>query len=608
MEQMASDVARRDGSVTFDGGTNSIAVTTLAGEGNPNGLQRNQTAWMNNCTCRDGGITQRAGILYFTTIINNPDYLFQGCALYDPFGADDPYLIAVVSGNVIKVHLTTGVVTNLSEQFGLTNNPTEPFAFFVQAEEFMVIQSGDGVMLPLFWDGATLRRSKGITNIAVTPGTPGVNEIPAATAMEYYMGRLWYAEGRVFSAGDIVYGTSGTAAYRFRDAVLNVTENPLVVGGDGFAVPLQDGNIRCLKSGAAIDAALGTGRLFIGTRKSWYALSVPVSRTDWIAANNNNQPLMTTVQLVNGPVNDRSAVTVNGDIYYQSLEPGIRSLDQSVRYFNQPGNRQISANVQRILQFNDRALMRAASGVYFSNRLLETALPRQTPQGIVHDALIPMDFVPVNTFGQERNPNWEGSLQAVPIMQMVAGDFSGRERAFAVVRSEEDGTLQVWEITQQEKLDKFADGEKGNRVQWFVETPAFNWSGTIGELEIKKLVGGELWVDRLVGSVEFKVDYRPNSATCWMDWIAWKECSPRNTAETLGLPASYPINLGECFKATMSLPKPNPACQPCNNNYPANIGLQFQARITIKGFCRIRGFWMWAEPVERALYPLQLVC
>lgn len=703
---MGSDNARRDGSLDFSGGVNSIAVTTV--DVGPASLQRNQLAWLNNATVRDGGISPRAGWLYratialtdcvqvnyyltFTAAWNVPaigsnvtvvltesypgsngdqgvlfgkiapdliadiatieiisgagttsitvkilisdyvgtsvnaspeihrflvtscqhpgsDYLFQGKFIYDPFGDTDPYEIWVVSGNILKVDVNTGAVVNLSAQFGLVNSATSPFAFFVQAEEFLIIQSGDGVTLPLFWDGVTLRRSKGITTNVVAPGTPGVNEIPAATTMEYYMLRVWYAEGRVFSAGDIVYSNSGTAAYNFRDAVLNVTENPLAVGGDGFPVPLQDGNIRALRSGAAIDAALGQGRLFIGTRKAWYSLQVPVTRANWIAADKDNMPLLTVVQLVNGPVNDRSCVTVNGDIWHQSLEPGIRSLDQSVRFFSQPGNRQISANETRLLQFNDRALMRASSGIVFNNRLLETALPRQTPQGIVSDALAVMDFIPISTFSQERQPNWEGSSSGLAVFQLVSGDFGGRERAFAAVRSEEDGSLQLWELSQNEKLDKFTDGARGNRVEWFVELPAFTWQDSIGLLELKKLVGAELWIDRLEGTVELGVDYRPNSSTCWLTWINWSECSPRNTAESLGLPVTYPVDNNPCYKTTLILPKPDPACQPCANNYPANIGLQFQPRLRIKGNCRVRAFWMWAEPVERGIYQPSLVC
>jgi hypothetical protein len=93
-----------------------------------------------------------------------------------------------------------------------------------------------------------------------------------------------------------------------------------------------------------------------------------------------------------------------------------------------------------------------------------------------------------------------------------------------------------------------------------------------------------------------------------MPWIEWTECSAKNTAETVTTPIGYPVNLGECFRVTMILPKPDPNCQPCNNNYPANVGIQFQLRIRGKGFFRLRGVWMWAELVERGLYQPKLVC
>lgn len=689
---MASNTAFRDGSVAFDGGVDSVAVTTLASEGNPNGLQRNQLAWLGNATVRDGGITQRAGITKTGTIATG-DYLFQGKTVYSPAGAD-PYEIWSVTGRILKVDLDTAAVTDLSAIFGLTNSTTSRRAYFAQADRFLVIQSGDNVTLPLFWDGTTLRRSNGLTGViggqpgafytlnftnwaTIAPvgntfncpinaagplladvGTLGVlgtfevtnagaltfqlrtiasdyvgqkiapstiqpdypfqvnpaavpaniNEIPAATAMCYYAGRLWYAIGRVISAGDIIYSkASGTAAYNFTDSILKVTENPMAIEGDGFEVASQDGNITAIKVGAAIDASLGQGRLFVFTRKAIYGLQVPVSRADWIAAGADNQPLMTVVQLNNGAVNDWCVVPVNGDLYYQSLEPSIRSLDQSTRFFTQPGNRNLSANEQRILQFNDRSLLWAASGIYFNNRLLETALPREVPQGVVHDSLVPLDFIPISTFKQAKLPNWEGHYEGLPIFKVDTADFGGRERAFAAVYGT-DNSLELWELSTAEKFDLSTVGDTQTRVNWFVETPAFTWQNTIGLSELKKLLSAELWVDRLLGTVIFTVDYRPDGATCWLPWAQWKECSPKNTNETVGLPVGYPVNLKECYRATMILPKPDPACAPCNNARPANIGYQFQARISIKGFCRVRGFWMWAEPVEKGMYQPKMVC
>jgi len=605
---MGSDVAKRDGSIDFSSGVNSIATTTVAGEGNPNGLPRTALAWVLNCSLRDGGISPRSGWLYRATIQDNTG-LFQGTTIYAPFGAN-PYSIWAISGHILKVDLETYAITDLSVLFNEYMPADQTYFFFCQAEQFLIIQAGDGVTLPLFWDGATLRRSKGINTSPIAPGTPGVNEIPAATAMCYYMGRLWYAQDRTVSAGDIVGANSGTAAYDFRDAVLNVTENPLVVGGDGFTVPSNDGTvIRGIAYSASIDAALGQGRLFIGTRKAIYSLQVPVTRTDWIAATSANQPLMTVVQLANGWVNDRSITPVNGDLFYQSLEPGIRSLQQSVRNFQQWGMVDLSANEQRILQFADRSLLRFSSGIFFENRLLQTTLPRQTSQGVVHDQIIPLDMVPISSFNQQREPNWEGSYQAMPAFQMIMADFGGRERAFAAVRSEIDQSIQLYEITRESRVDYATDPETdGNRIVFQFETPAFNWSNSIGALELKKLVSAELWVDRLFSTVNFEVEYRPDSATCWIPWSSWKECSAQNTLETVELPIGYPVDLGPCYRATMHLPAPDPACAPCNAARPANICYQVQARITIRGYCRVRGWWIWGQRVESGLYSPQLIC
>jgi hypothetical protein len=583
-----------DGSIDFSGGVDSIKCTTIASEKNPNGLGRNQLAWLDNATVRDGGIFPRGGWQPLGQVYNNTG-LFQGKFLYQPI-EDDPYFIYSVSGRILLVRCDGTDAVDLSARFGLTNPPTEPIAFFEQAEMFLIIQAGDNVTLPLFWDGATLRRSKGITNTSATPGTPGVNEIPAGTAMDYFMGRLWYAQGRTASAGDIVDGNSGTAAYDFKDAVLNVTECPLVLAGDGFSVPAQDGTIRGLKHSANIDAALGQGRLFMGTRKAIYALNVPVSRADWIATTNSNQPLVTVVQINSGWVNDRGIVTVNGDLFYQSLEPAIRSLNQSLRYFGQWGNKQISNNENRILQYNDRALLRFCSGIYFDNRMLQTALPTQVEQGVIHRALIPMDFIPISSFGPDVPPNWEGMYEGLDFYQVASGDFGGRERAFATIRSRDGHAMELWEITANAKDDTNQHGL--SRITWIMEFPAFTWGD---EFSLKKLTGAEIWIDRLFGTVEFSLEYRPDGQACWILWHQWKKCSPRNSTEDEVNPTAYPlVPCLESYFNSMTLPVPPEKCAATNR--PSTWAYQQQCRLVIKGFCRVRGFYLHGEQLGRKLY------
>ncbi len=412
--------------------------------------------------------------------------------------------------------------------------------------------------------------------------------------MDYFEGRLWYAIGRIYLAGDMVRGPSGTAIYDKRDSILKVTENPLCLAGDGFTVPDNAGNIRSLFHNANINTTLGQGNLYIGTAKAIYSLDVPVTRTDWIAADNSKQPKQTVVQIANGTVNDRSVTKVNGDCWFQTLEPSIASLFTQVRNFAQWGNQSLSANENRILQFNDRSLLRNASGIYFDNRMLQTCLPKQMPQGVVHQAIIPLDFVPLSQFGAVLTPNWEGSWQGFDVLQMFIGDFGGRERGFAVIVSQIDQAIQLWEIS---KNDRFENGD--NRVSWYFETPAW----TAGDsFQLKEMTGAELWIDRLYGTVNFIMEYRSDSDSCWHQHHAWKLCSARNSAEDAENPISYPLTqFCEGYKTTITLPKPPVKCQ-SQTGRPEHTGYQFQFRLSIKGFCRLRGFRVFMQEVERQLY------
>jgi hypothetical protein len=614
MAESTSVVTKIDGSMDFSGGVDSIKVTTVQSQRNPNGLASNQLAWLNNGGVRDGGILPRTGWALLGKV-RDGNALYNGGFMYEPFNAN-PYLVLNIGGETWQVLLDPGLpalagapmaAVNLTASFPGTKQVSSQQNFYVQGESYLIIQDGtlNATSPPNIWDGNTLRRSKGITNRGVAPGTPGVNEIPGAGPMDYYMGRIWYGQGRQYGAGDIVGGPSGVIGIQKADAILNVTEAPLVLGSDGFTVPNNAGNIRALFHNAQLNAQLGQGQLFIGTRKAVYALVVPVTRTDWIATTQQNQPQQLVVQLINGPVNDRSVVKVNGDVFYQSLEPSIRSLFASIRYFEQWGNVAIAANEQRILSFNDRSKLFLASGTYFDNRLLQTALPRQVSQGVVHDALIPMDFIPISSFGAGRQPIWQGMFEGLQILQLFTGDFGGRERSFAVVVSKKDSSFEIWELTDFLRTD-FNDPVQTPaneaRVTMVAETPAFTWADSGWETDLKKLVSMELMFDKLYGTVEITVEYRVDMDPCWKLWRKWKECSARNSAEDCANPITYPlVTYREGFRATRTLPMPPTDCEAATGR-PTNTGYQFQFRITTKGWMRWRGIYAHAQKVLEKLY------
>lgn len=595
---MPHETVEADGSFDFTAGVDSSAVSTIQSALTPNGLMRSQISWLVNATVRGGGILQRTG-WQPNNRVSDGKTLHQGGLMYTPIdGVTNPYLLLLIGGHLLKVQVDFGAVVDLSVAFNVFLPANVDQAFFVQAEDFAVVQAGDNVTLPLIWDGVKLRQSKGITNPLVAPGTPGVNEIPAATSMDYYMDRLWYSQGRKVSAGDMVLGPSGTAAYGKRDSVLNVTENPLSIGGDGINLPTTAGNIRGLKHGANLDATLGQGQLFIFTRKAVYALDVPITRNDWINANSNNQPRLTVALLVNGSVNDRSIVASNGDLFFQCLEPSIRSLFQSKRDFGMWGNVPLSRNEDRILRFNNRALMRFSSGIQFENRMLQCVLPQPPgPAGVIHKAIVPLDFDVISTFQKKLPPAWEGHYEGLDVLQLFSGDFGGLERAFATAVSQVDGSIEVWELTTTNRRE---NGD--NRIQWAIDFPAYTWGK---EFQLKQLMAAEIWVDKEFGTVEMTLNYRPDADPCWHLWAKTAFCAARNCAEDVTNPVCYPIGPtyreGYCFPIRFGKPKGPCAPDSCNSR-PGDIGFQFQTQLLIKGWCRIRGIILWSSPYEEALY------
>lgn len=435
-------------------------------------------------------------------------------------------------------------------------------------------------------------------------------ELPAGTCMDYYMGRIWIAgsetlgNGREYLAGDIVGSmatpTSGTAKYGYRDSILHITENQYLSLGGTFLVPTQAGNITAMAHPANLDTALGEGQLIVTTRKNIYSVNVVPQRAAWATL---SEPIQRVVQITFGACGHRSIVTVNGDLFYQSVD-GVRSLIQAIRYFEQWGNTALSSEESRAIVQNIRELLLHASGVEFDQRLLQTVLPEQTTEGVIHKGLMPLDFNPLSNMAVKLPPVWEGVWQGVDFLQVLGADYDGKQRCFAIVRSEFDHAIEVWEITDDQLFDTNRDGEA--RITWAFETPSYTWGN---EFQLKQLETMEIWVDKVWGTVDFKVEVRVDQSPCWEFWWAWQICAPRNACElpNAPVPCNYPQQPYKMqYRTMMTLPKPPSTCETANGR-PIDQGYGFQFRITIKGYCRIRGLMVHA--VERARGPFEnIVC
>lgn len=426
-------------------------------------------------------------------------------------------------------------------------------------------------------------------------------QLPAAGPMDYYMGRIWYGIKRIYTAGDIVGGSSGTVPYQLRDSILYVTENPLAAGGDGFCVPSNAGNIRAITHPASIDAALGEGKLTVLTHRSVFQLAVPVTRAEWIGPTAGDmtsqwqEPLQTVAQKTSGTNAERSVVSHNGDIFYVGSDIAVHSFLAAVRYFGQWGNTPISSNVARALDVSDKDMMRYSSGISFDNRLLMTVCPVQTPVGVAFQGIVPLDFDLISSLQEKLPPAWEGMWEGLNVLQVFQGMYGGVQRAFAVVAAE-DGGIDVWEMTLDEKRD---NGD--NRIEWYFETPAWTWGK---EMELKALDGGEIWLDQISGTVDIAVFYRADSDPCWHEWHNERFCTARSVDEDSN-PVTYPEQPYQQYcpghKSPLVLPKPGYAA--CDTNArPSTQGYQFQAKVVLRGYCRIRGIVLHSTELARAPY------
>ena len=600
------DLRLTDGQLCWSGGVNSIVPRTKAVEGLlDDGVKQNQLAWAINCSLRGGGIGQRPVL---QPLVQSVPWsgLYQGGLLYQPDFAE-PHLLLLIGGRLYRVRVDTdNTVDDLSNTYGLTMPNDQTEAFFAQQEMFAVIQAGDLSTLPLFYDSGdgvraeVLRRSNGIVNPGVADPN---NELPAAGPMDGYAQRLWYAFNRGYAAGDISGSTfSGTAGYGYRDSVIKVTENPVAYGGDAFAVPTVSGNVRALAHAANLDTALGESQLFVFTRRAIYACTAPVTRDDWTAADNDTQPLQKVVLNKGGSFGCRAVVPVNGDLFFPSPPDGdIRSVQTALRYFGQWGSVPLSVNEKRLTQFNDRSLLRWSTGIQFDNRLLMGCLPIATAAGAACQGVMPLNFDTISTFDERRPPAWEGvyDFSGGPyILQMFEGDFGGRERAFAVVWSVLRSQIEVWEIRPDLR---FENGE--NRVTRVIEFPAYAFGDPYG---LKQLDSAELWFDKILGTIDVEVYYRPDSYACWQKWGAFQKCAAKDCREDVDAPcldSGYPQEPyceQDAVPVTIGRP-PSPGCVPMTGR-PTDHGYQFQVKLVIRGWARVRGLIVHALWKEKRPY------
>lgn len=506
----------------------------------------------------------------------NPWFFNQNPAGSDPVIRRSTYGLPISESTTVTTNFTAPAVNaSVAAVVGDTTNMAINVVVTIKNFGTFLVQSIVGTTATL----VNLTTKEGTTVKAgalITWAIPST-ELPPGRMGAYVMGQNWLTllDGKQFLASDQVGSSSGTVAYNFRDAVLNITQNLYLAGGGNFTVPGTAGEITCMIEGAVLDASLGQGPLQTFTPGTVFSVNVPTDRTTW---QNLTNPILSEPVIDSGTTGQWSVSNANSDFIYRSPDTTIRSYAIARRDFNTWGSTPISREVQPILQKDDPGLLPWCSIVVFDNRCLTTAEPHVCPNGIYWRQIVALNFDPISSLRGKAPSVWEGSWVGPNVYQLIKGMFGGVERCFALTYNAITLKNELYELLKQDQ--DYFDNTSTRIVSAFQTGVLLKEVQGKSQFDLCKLEDGEIYLDGIRGTTDVQVWYKPDSYPCWVQWIKFSICSPMAQDDPNSKPGYRTrIGLGQ---------PPGSLCEPTNNR-PYRTGYWFQLRFVITGPYRFLG-------------------
>jgi hypothetical protein len=565
----------------------------------PFAIARNQLAMAVNITNRGSRpktrpVYRKIALTYENETVESraTQAIFQGAIGYSAYGNNQNCILSQIGGRTFRYLISnnSAMVGELVPD-GPLNDPTSEQAWLWQAEDFVVIN--DGKSYPLFFDGASIRRSAG----------PAGKELPPGTVGRYCNGRIVMAlpDQRSYIAGDLVYQQSGTPQYNYRDSVLKITENIAILGGRAFAVPINAGPINAMFSVAILDTSLGQGPLQIGTRQGVFSTNLPFDVTQWTTT---QQPSQTVSLTSFGPLSYYGVSVVNSDAWYRAQD-GIRSFAVARRDLNTWVHTPLSYEVETIIKSDTEQLLNHCSSVNFDNRLLTTCSPYRVPdRGIAHRGSVVLDFNNVSSITVRSQPAYDGLWTGLPILQYVSATIQKQDRCFVFALDENDDICLYELLKDGGGLFDF-DGENDVPVEsWIVSNALFGMDidPPIRTVPMKKLMVSDIFANDLAGNVEFDVKYRSDQYPFWVDWKTFSICAPYKDCTQGDCVTFLPVQ--QQYATFKRLPEPQDECHPISKRL-LRSGYYFQIRLQWTGHAELHKMLVWAMPIPETI---QNVC
>lgn len=526
-----------------------------------------ELAWMLNGTTRGGKPATRPPM---RSRMYLPQGLVQGASYCSLQGG---MIIVSVAGRPYRLRIGAGTDDYSYEAIPLSyfNSSVLRQAWMQETVGSLVIQ--DGQSDPIIFDGSTARRS-----------ATANNEVPLGKQMAYGNGRLWVAVGgNTAVAGDIVVDGDFQSELQF-------TETNYLSGGGSLSFP---GDIRAMRFIPARDSA-DYGPLLVCGRNFGKLIRADITSRDlWAVIPKFVSDVLTSI----GASGHWNMAAVNQDIYWRDSDGGIRSLGSAIRDQNDAGSAPLSTEVSRITNFESEHLLEFGSIIYFDNRLLLTASPYLNPQGgISFKSLISLDFAPISTMRGKSQPAYDGQWSGVGFSNLVAGDFNGRRRAFAI-SSDVDGDNRLWEILTSGRDDSSEIGD--SRIVSYLESPRRNFGHPKNRKRVERC---DVYLIDVDGHVDLKVYWRPDNNQKWNQWSEVEVCA-QTTDPSTDTPHAWQNLLPQYRPQIKTFTVPvveNPIVK-----FPNSVGFEFQLRIAWTGKTRIARVLLHASIVDDPNYAQQ---
>ena len=323
--------------------------------------------------------------------------------------------------------------------------------------------------------------------------------------------------------------------------LLRFTETTYLDEGGSLQVPSFLGKVTGLIFMPVQDIGSGQGDLLVFCETGVISLAVSVPRSQWKNTAGFQRIALASI----GSTGQESLTSANGDIFFRSFD-GLRTYRNARAEFNTFGRVPLSAEMNSVLDFDTKSMLKNCSSIVFDNRFLFTASPEITFTGVSNSALtkrpitfstiVALDFTTLASIGAQRASCYDGMWRGLDVTKLVTGVVDGKPRAFAFcVDYNVNATNTIWEITTDTYIDQPVNSAPVP-IKSILETRSFQLGSPS---EVKKLIRADLWLGSLRGNTEFSVYWRPDEYPCFRDWHTFSRCATVENCVVTGVATEF---------------------------------------------------------------------